>query len=937
TAAKIFEADFEEREKYFINFPFPYVNGSPHLGHGYSLMKAEIMARYQRMLGKNVLFPFGFHATGEPIAGMAKRLKAGDENQIKAMALFGIPESEIAKFYKPKHIVEYFIEKWIHAIKVLGIGIDWRRKFVTTTLTPTFSKFVEWQYRRLKRDGHVIQGSHPVIWCPTDLNPTGDHDRLEGEGVRIVDFALMKFRSEKFDAFFLPATLRPETVFGVTNMFINPDALYVKMTIGPENYVVAQENVIKFRDQQFEISNVQPLDINEIIGSYLTNPATGNDVIILPGEFIDAGGATGVVMSVPAHAPVDWVVLIELQKKGNELNRWNITDAEIKAIQPICLIKVENYGEFPAGEAVDEFDINSMDDPKLKQATRLIYRKEHNTGILTDITGKYSGKLVSEIKDILLKDFEDDGKAFLLKDPADLVICRCGTRNHVKYLENQWFLEFSNPEWKQSVHEMINNMAIFPEEARLAFHKTVDWLENKACARRSGMGTPMPWDPDWIIETLSDSVIYMAYYIISKYVNSGQFKLKYAVDEIFDYIVLGEGDPVSITATLPIPKKLLCEIRKEMDYFYGFDLRSSGKDLLTNHLTYMLMHHNVFFEKKYWPKAIAVNGYVSIIKPGSLQAVKMSKSKANFTTIEDAVEIYGVDATRIGFAIAGEQMKDAQFQISEAESYVRWLQNLYSMAFESIDDQTELQIDQWLMSRIQNQINKANHHLSIMETRSAFQAIHHEILQDVKWYIRRRETKGPAYKYAIETIVKLICPYAPHFAEEVWEQMGNDEFIISTTYPEADESKINMVAEYGEKYILSLLDDIQGLIRFLTDKGNPNPTKIEIFISPEWKYEVYQHAYSNGLKNLIKRVMQIPEMRKLGKPVLVYSKSLVKAGGPPEIPWSYQNEMTSIDESVEFLGRQTKAEIEVIAAENSNHPKAKGAVPRRPGINFVFN
>ena len=61
---KIFESDKTDREKYFINFPFPYINGAPHLGHGYSLLKADVMARYHRMLGKNVLFPFAFHASG---------------------------------------------------------------------------------------------------------------------------------------------------------------------------------------------------------------------------------------------------------------------------------------------------------------------------------------------------------------------------------------------------------------------------------------------------------------------------------------------------------------------------------------------------------------------------------------------------------------------------------------------------------------------------------------------------------------------------------------------------------------------------------------------------------------------------------------------------------------------------------------------------------
>ena len=137
------------------------------------------------------------------------------------------------------------------------------------------------------------------------------------------------------------------------------------------------------------------------------------------------------------------------------------------------------------------------------------------------ITGKYEGMNVEKAREMIIKDFIENDFAIILKEPAEKVICRCGTRNHVKYLENQWFLKFSDEDWKNKTHKLIDEMNIYPEDARKAFHNTVDWLENKACARRSGLGTPMPWDEEWIIETLSDSVIYMAYYIISKYVNNG--------------------------------------------------------------------------------------------------------------------------------------------------------------------------------------------------------------------------------------------------------------------------------------------------------------------------------------------------------------------------------------------------------------------------------
>ncbi len=937
TEEKIFESDRnEDLEKYFINWPFPYINGSPHLGHGYSIMKADVMARYQRMLGKNVLFPMAFHATGEPIVGTAKRVKAGDMDQIRSLTMSGVQKEDMDKFVDPYYIVNYFKDKWIKALKLMGLAIDWRRQFVTTTLTPSFSKFVEWQYRKLRKDGYVIQGSHPVIWCPADQNPTGDHDRLEGEGARVTEFIVIKFKSEKYDAYFLPATLRPETVYGVTNMFLHPDASYIKVHMDDEWYIISEKTLIKFQDQQHKVGDIIEIPIKELIGTMTKNPVTGDRVPVLPGEFIDAEGSTGVVMSVPAHAPMDWIVLMQQQQNPDDLESWGITRQQILEIKPISLIELDGYGEFPARDAIVEMGITSMNDPNVKKATKLIYRKEHNTGKLKAIFGKYEGMGVVEVKDRIIEDFISENIAFTLKEPSDVVVCRCGTRNHVKFLENQWFLRFGDKDWKDKTHKLIDRMDIFPEEARLAFHNTVDWLENKACARRSGLGTPLPYDPDWIVETLSDSVIYMAYYIISKYVNSGKFKDEYATDELFDFVMLKKGDPKKISQSTGISYELLKTMRDDLEYYYGFDLRTSGKDLLNNHLTYALMHHTAIFNEDFWPRGMAVNGYITFIKPGTETALKMSKSKGIFTPIEDVIDAFGVDSTRLGFAISGEGFKDAQIIIADGDSHNKWLQHLYEQSFVEVSDNTEMQIDSWLRSRVQNQIRKTRMHLSKMETRSAFQSAHHEILQDIKWYIRRRGSKGPANKYAIEVIVQLICPFVPHFTEEVWEKWGKEGFAVESRYPEVDEELIDKEAEYGEKFLNSFMNDMTGLSRFLKDKGNPDPTKIQIFIAPDWMYSIYSETYENGLDNLIKRVMQDQNMRKIGKPVTKYCQELIKAGGPPDYPWNYGLERQTLMEAKEFMEREVGASISILEANDSDHSKAKAAVPRRPGLNFVM-
>jgi leucyl-tRNA synthetase len=102
-------------------------------------------------------------------------------------------------------------------------------------------------------------------------------------------------------------------------MFIHPKAKYVKATINSEQVIIAQEAIIKFVDQRFTVSDIEDISVKKLIGSYVTNPINDEEILVLPGDFIDSGGTTGVVMSVPGHAPMDWITLIQLKKEYSKL------------------------------------------------------------------------------------------------------------------------------------------------------------------------------------------------------------------------------------------------------------------------------------------------------------------------------------------------------------------------------------------------------------------------------------------------------------------------------------------------------------------------------------------------------------------------------------------------------------------------------------------
>ena len=164
---------------------------------------------------------------------------------------------------------------------------------------------------------------------------------------------------------------------------------------------------------------------------------------------------------------------------------------------------------------------------------------EFYDGIMNDNT-PYSGMPVSKVKEEVKDNLLKSNKAILFYELTNKpVFCRCGSLCYVKILNNQWFLNYGNEKWKALAFECLNQMEIIPNEIIGEFENVFDWLKERACARKSGLGTLLPWDKDWIIESLSDSVIYMTYYIISKYVNTKNLENydNLIDDSFFDYIL----------------------------------------------------------------------------------------------------------------------------------------------------------------------------------------------------------------------------------------------------------------------------------------------------------------------------------------------------------------------------------------------------------------
>ncbi|AEA47819.1 leucine--tRNA ligase [Archaeoglobus veneficus] len=918
----IFNAEPDSRPKFFLTIPYPYLNGNLHAGHTRTFTIGDAVARYKRMLGYNVLYPLGFHVTGTPIIGLAELIAKKDERTIKVYTEYhDVPLDVLLTLKTPEKIVEYFSQEALKALKSIGYSIDWRRCFTTTD--EEYQRFIEWQYWKLKDKGLVVKGTHPVRYCPHDANPVEDHDLLMGENATIVDFTVIKFYLDEEGIVFPCATLRPETVFGVTNIWLKPTT-YVLARVNGETWFVSKEAYEKLTYTEKQVELIKEVDAKQYIGKLVKNPVTGTKVPILPAEFVDTDNATGVVMSVPAHAPYDYIAIEELKKNEEVLKEFGIDKSVVEAIQPIVLIKVEGEdGEgIPAKQIVEEMGIKSQKETeKLDKATKILYKKEFHKGVLLEITGSYAGMKVSEVKDRIQNDFISRGIGDIFYEFSEKpVVCRCGTKCVVKVVKDQWFLNYSNPEWKGRVLNWLEKMAIIPDYYKEEFRNKIEWLKDKACARRKGLGTRIPWDKEWLIESLSDSTIYMAYYILAKFINAGKLKAENITPELLDYVFLGEGNAEEAAKSAGIPKELVEEMRKDFTYWYPVDLRSSGKDLVANHLLFFLFHHVAIFSEEYWPRAIAVNGYVS------LEGKKMSKSKGPLLTMKRAVEENGADVTRMYILYAAEYDSDADWRKKDVESLASHLKRFYNLAEEYYrkDVKEPSRLDRWLVSRLQRAIKETREAMDRLQTRRAVNTAFFEMLADVRWYLRRG---GDNLAIIFDDWLKLLAPFAPHICEEIWH-WKHDSFISLESYPEYDESKVDREAEAVEEYVKSVLEDIKEVLKFVEAK------KVYLAPAEEWKKEVAEMAVKAGnMKDAMKTIMADERFKGMAKEVSSFVKRVfreMKEG----VAVAELNEEEVLKENAEFFRRELGVEV-VVDAEEVPEEKRKAAMPGKPAIYAV--
>ncbi|SCP05043.1 leucine--tRNA ligase, putative [Plasmodium ovale] len=639
-----------------------------------------------------------------------------------------------------------------------------------------------------------------------------------------------------------------------------------------------------------------------------TNLSRVKDFYILPMTTIKMNIGTGVVPCVSSDSTDDYACLEDIKKKKNYYcEKYNLKE-EYFTNESYSCIELPEIGLNSGKYFYDVEKISSYKDAKLQKIKETLYKKQYFEGIIT--VEPYRGMKTFNYRKIAKQNIIKNNDGFLYSEPEVLVI----DRNNVKCIAalcNQWYINYGNVEFKKDVLIQLkkNNFQTYNEVLYKQLQHVIFWLDDWSCSRAYGLGTHMPdfnvtrrggggdtgeggsgnanvsssgsgsgsgsgngsgsgsgigsgsgsgsGSGKELIESLSDSTVYMAYYTISHFLQGSVDGKEQGVlgivaedlnDSFFDYVFDISDDTSGVSKN--ITKDKLEKMRREFQYWYPFDVRISGKDLIFNHLTMALFNHVAIWGKKiyenhkecieersildrqseilseiekidlstiesikYFPKSFFCNGHVLVNKE------KMSKSKGNFITIAQSISQYTSDGTRIALADAGDSIEDANFNTDTANSAIMKLYNLINFCIETKNNVYIFRCGEKTFNDLifENEINYLTNRCKDSYEKLQFRDVLKYGFYDM---LLKRDTyrimcdkihmHKDTVNFFIERMCMIINPIIPHVTEHIWTYiLKKDNFLINEKWPPTEHTNYSIVMHKQYKNLLNVVENFR--------------------------------------------------------------------------------------------------------------------------------
>lgn len=923
----------------------------------------------------------------DPTAHHSKKSKAVAKSGGKAarqwniMRQLGVPDEEIAKFADAQHWLTYFPPHAQSDLSLFGAGIDWRRAFITTDANPYYDSFVRWQFETLQKLKKVQFGKRYTIWSPLDNQPCMDHERASGEGVGPQEYIGIKIEvprasqpaklaavvRESQRVFLVAATLRPETMYGQTNVWLGPTVEYVAWrALNDEVFITTARAARNFSYQLStpEYGKVEVLATlmgTELLGLAVHAPLTSyKSIYTLPMMTVDPNKGTGVVTSVPSDSPADYAALRDLRDKPNLREKFKISEAMVLPFEVVPVLNTPEYGDVSARSVVEALKIKSQNDAVLlNEAHDRCYKAGFYSGKM--IVGPHAGIKVKDAKPLIRDELVKSSRALPYAEPTALVMSRSGDEC-VVCLADQWYIDYGEPAWRDLTLEALAKMNMYSDEARNQMSATLGWLTQWACSRTYGLGTRLPWDPQFLIESLSDSTIYMAYYAVAHLLHADPYgrtrgplglSATQLTGGVWDAVLLGAPyDPAC-----GVPEASVARMRREFDYWLPFDLRVTGKDLIPNHLAFCLYTHTAIFPPSKWPRGMRANGHMQ------LNGQPMSKSKGNFLTLYDACRKYSADAVRLALADAGDGLDDANFVEDLANNAILRLYTQLHWTMEMLAPEEQARMRSGALD-FADQVLDSAIDLAISETRKACEAtqfktaLKHSFfdlqLARDRYVLMCELLKLPVHRDVIRRFMEvqsvLLAIYCPHTAERMWTLLGHTSTVVRAAFPKAKPVNEELLAQ--DAYVHDLLHAVRD--KFKGSRTAPKGGSLFVYVSktyPEWQqkairslHDIYR-ASNNTLPetNLGAHFKDVPDLKQHMKKIMVLANELreeAKTKGDAAFALTSPfDELALLHRLEGFVRGALETQVAFYDAADASAPDPEKrralAVPRKPSFSFI--
>ncbi len=766
---KAFRADnHSSLPKYYVLDMFPYPSGSGlHIGHPEGYTATDILARYKRARGFNVLHPIGWDAFGLPAEQHA--VKTGTH---------------------PASNTQNNIVNFRRQIKALGFSYDWDREVDTTD--PKYFRWTQWIFLQLFRKGLAYVDERPVWWCPELRTVLANEEVIDGKSevgsfpverrnlrqwvLRITAYAEQLLdglksvdwpdstkrmqeawigRSEGAEVLFKlenPTlgdlkvfTTRPDTLFGCTYMVVAPEHPFVPALTTPAQY----DAVEAYRKKAASKSDLERTDLAKdksgvFSGSYAINPVNNERVPIWVAEYVLMGYGTGAIMAVPAHDERDYEFATQYK------------------LPVIRVIKAaDGSDELPYtgdGKVVNSPGYDGLDWPEAKKR------------ITADLASRDIGKgtINYKLRDWLFSRQRYWGEPFPIVWVSEADYRHAATLSQDLPAQPVMFAESGIAHFALPLPDAALPL-VLPEvqsylpsgtgESPLA--NETAWLEIWFDVRTGAAvpaAQPKPAGDDWVRARRETNTM-------PQWAGSCWYYLRY----------LDPRNPGAIASA------------EALKYWDVPDLYVGGAEHAVLHLLYARFWHKVLFDLGVVPQS---EPFKKLFHQGIIlgeDGAKMSKSRGNVVNPDDIISAYGADSLRMYLMFLGPLEAMKPWNPKGIEGVHRFLRKVWR---ECLDGEGAISPRISSTASLSAETEKVFHG-TIKKVGDDIEGLHFNTAISQMMILLNALQKEPALpRTAMLDFLRLLAPFAPHMTEELWARFGESGSIMTAGWPSFDPGKL---------------------------------------------------------------------------------------------------------------------------------------------------